>query len=122
MPGSAVPLAGAGTFIQSTGHQLFGSFATVIGYPSGPVTVGCVRRVTLKTDDATLPPVNVTSDDVGEAFVPVAGQPATQAQWTIVAVSTRSQGGNRIHFVFPNAIKKATNPQVLIEDFRPSGQ
>ncbi len=120
MPGITPVLSGAGTFIATCGHQLFGPQSGIIAYPTSPIALAGFYRVTISTTDATIPTPNISDDD-GSTFVPVAGQPANQLQWTVAVILARPNGGNRIHIVFPSAINKGTSPKITVEMFHPVG-
>ena len=125
-------LSGFGIFVGAYGWQISGSLASIIGYPTAPMSIGSGRLITITTIDASLPQLNISDDD-GSVFVTqtdivqvlgsasVVLQPANQAQWIVTAIAARVSGGNRVHIVFPNAIHKGTSPCLQIMDFNPFG-
>lgn len=115
------PLAGAGTFVGSSGVSLVGAQPQILSTPSAAILLGSVRRVTLTFSNATAPTAQI-SDTVGSTFTPIANQPAGQLQWTAVAPNAMPKGGNTVKVVFPSAIQKGQAPALFVEDFNPSGQ
>jgi hypothetical protein len=118
------PLSNSGSFASSVDAAVGGAQGSITIYPNTPQAVGMIVQIAITSQDASVPQVSVSDDDAS-TWTLTAGDPATLVRYTATMAFAHAgapQDWNRIFVVFPNAIHKASTPNVTVSFYRPVGQ